>query len=185
MTRRARAAAPLRTGPTGAQPDGPFLSFVSLGVGDLDRAVRFYTDALGCAASRVTKEMAMLDAGPVRLALLTRPALAREAGFKATPERGPAADLDERQRPPFPGAVAGLLLSFNVERRADVAMLLARAESAGGRIVRKAARASWGGEAGVLADPDGFLWEIAWNPRLSRAGWGRRRGSRRPAPRSR
>src|SRR6185503_18559655 len=121
---------------------GPFLSFVSLGVADLDRAVRFYRDGLGCAAVEVTAELAILDAGSVRLALLTRTALFREAGV-----------------PPGTDGAAGtgssrILLSFNVGRREEVAALLARAKSAGGRIVRPAAQAAWGGESGVFADPD-------------------------------
>jgi catechol 2,3-dioxygenase-like lactoylglutathione lyase family enzyme len=177
VRRRARRADPI-----GAVP---FLSFVSLGVGDLDRAVRFYRDALGGPASRITAEMALFDAGPVRLALLARPALARAAGV-----------------PDLTAAPGGILLSLNVPRREDVAALLARARSAGGRLVQEASKASWGGEAGVFADPDGFLWEIAWNPRLTRpdragqrrgggrrrlgrTGSGRPRRSRRTARRSR
>ena len=45
-------------------------------------------------------------------------------------------------------------------------MLLAEAEQAGGKIVRPAARAEWGGMSGAFADPDGYVWEVAHNP-----GW--------------
>jgi uncharacterized protein len=42
---------------------------------------------------------------------------------------------------------------------------LETAGSAGGRIVRPGKPSSWGGYTGYFADPDGFLWEVAWNPR--------------------
>ncbi|HET8948104.1 MAG TPA: VOC family protein [Candidatus Polarisedimenticolia bacterium] len=72
-----------------------------------------------------------------------------------------------------------------MSRRSHVTALLARVRARGGRMVRPAAAASWGGEAGVFADPDGHLWEVAWNPRFRLAGSGRRRGSPRPARRPR
>jgi len=132
----------------------PHLTFVSLGVEDLVRAVRFYRDALGLPAREVGEGMAVLDLGAARLALLPRQALAREAGIAAGPPPGPD------------GGFPGILHSLNVHRREEVASLLARAAAGGARVVRPAAPASWGGETGVFADPDGFLWEIAWNPRL-------------------
>ena len=47
-----------------------------------------------------------------------------------------------------------------------MATLLAEAKQAGGSVVRPAAHADWGGTAGAFADPDGYVWEIAYNP-----GW--------------
>jgi uncharacterized glyoxalase superfamily protein PhnB len=51
-----------------------------------------------------------------------------------------------------------------VRRKKDVDATLADAEKAGARILRQAAEASWGGRTGYFADPDGFAWEVAWNP---------------------
>jgi hypothetical protein len=51
-----------------------------------------------------------------------------------------------------------------VREENDVDQLLALVESRGGRIVKPAQRADWGGRTGYFADPDGFLWEVAWNP---------------------
>jgi predicted lactoylglutathione lyase len=53
-----------------------------------------------------------------------------------------------------------------VESRARVDQLLAEAVAAGATLVKSARPASWGGYSGYFADPDGFLWEVAWNPGL-------------------
>ena len=59
-----------------------------------------------------------------------------------------------------------LELAQNVRAPEEVAGVLAGAEQAGGKIVRPAARAEWGGMSGAFADPDGYVWEVAHNP-----GW--------------
>jgi uncharacterized protein len=60
----------------------------------------------------------------------------------------------------------GIELAQNVRAPEEVAVVLAEAEQAGGKIVRPAARAEWGGMSGAFADPDGYVWEVAHNP-----GW--------------
>ena len=62
------------------------------------------------------------------------------------------------------GGFAGIALAHNVRRREEVAPVLAEAEAAGGRIVKPAQDVFWGGHSGYFADPDGHLWEVAWNP---------------------
>jgi catechol 2,3-dioxygenase-like lactoylglutathione lyase family enzyme len=139
---------PLSDG-SGARPGGR-LSFVSLGVADLVLSVGFYRAALARPPLEESRDMALFDLGGVRLALLSRSALATEMGA------GIAGS-----------GFGGIALAINVSRREEVAPFLERAQAAGARIVRPAAEASWGGHAGVFADPDGFLWEVAWNPRLT------------------
>ena len=60
----------------------------------------------------------------------------------------------------------GVELAHNVRAPEEVAVVLAEAEQAGGKIMRPAARAEWGGMSGAFADPDGYVWEVAHNP-----GW--------------
>lgn len=48
--------------------------------------------------------------------------------------------------------------------RRQVDAVLRQAVEAGGALVKPAADTFWGGYAGYFADPDGFLWETAWNP---------------------
>ena len=60
----------------------------------------------------------------------------------------------------------GFSLSHNVRSQGEVDTLLKQAEEGGGRIIKSGHTADWGGYSGYFADPDGFLWEVAWNPRF-------------------
>jgi uncharacterized glyoxalase superfamily protein PhnB len=59
---------------------------------------------------------------------------------------------------------AGITIAYNVRTKEEVAEILAQFEAAGGRIVRHAFTAEWGGTIGFAADVDGHVWEIAHNP---------------------
>ena len=58
----------------------------------------------------------------------------------------------------------GFTLAYNVRNLADVDIVLAEAVAAGATLVKPAVDAFWGGYSGYFSDPDGFLWEVAWNP---------------------
>ena len=58
----------------------------------------------------------------------------------------------------------GVALAYNTRTREEVDAVLSQAEAAGGTIVKPGEEAFWGGYSGYFSDPDGFLWEIAWNP---------------------
>jgi len=123
------------------------ISLVTLGVADLPRATAFY-ERLGWRRSlRGAEGVAFFQAGGMVLSLYPREALAADA---AVPAEGSG----------FPG----FALAQNVRSREEVDALLAEAEAAGGRLVKRGQEAFWGGYSGYFADPDGFLWEIAWNP---------------------
>jgi uncharacterized protein len=127
----------------------PRLSFVTLGVIDLQRATRFYADGLKLPRLASPPTVAFFELGKTRLALYPRDLLAADAGVS-----------------PAGSGFAGFALAYNVRSAAEVDQLLGQATAAGGRIVRPARPTDWGGYAGYFADPDGFLWEVAWNPRL-------------------
>jgi uncharacterized glyoxalase superfamily protein PhnB len=57
---------------------------------------------------------------------------------------------------------AGITLAHNTREKHQVGEILERARIAGGTIVKAAQDASWGGYSGYFADPDGYLWEVAW-----------------------
>jgi uncharacterized glyoxalase superfamily protein PhnB len=59
---------------------------------------------------------------------------------------------------------ARISLAHNVGSRAAVDSVMAQAATAGATIVKPAQATFWGGSAGCLQDPDGHLWEVAWNP---------------------
>ena len=125
----------------------PRISFVTLGVRDLDRATRFYRDVLGLAQRATPPEVSFFEMGNTWLALYPRELLAADA---SVPAEG--------------SGFAGFALAHNVRSPAEVDALLAHVAQAGGRITRSGAKADWGGYCGYFADPDGFLWEVAWNP---------------------
>lgn len=123
------------------------ISFITLGVADLAVSRAFYA-ALGWRESPASQPgIAFFNAGGVVLALFPRAALAEDADV-AVAGSG------------FPGST----LAHNVESEAAVDRLLAEAVAAGGRLVRRAGKVFWGGYRGYFADPDGFLWEVCWNP---------------------
>ena len=125
----------------------PRISFVTLGVSDLKRATRFYEEGLGLPRLESPPEISFFDLGKTWLALYPRDLLAADAGF-------PAAGSG------FPG----FTLAHNVRSEAEVDKLLEEVTAVGGRMVKRGQPADWGGYSGYFADPDGFLWEVAWNP---------------------
>jgi uncharacterized protein len=128
------------------------LDFITLGVADLDAARRFYRDGLGWTPLLdVAEEVVFFQVGHgVVLGLFRADKMAADVG--AGPPAGPVG--------------AGVTLSHNVDRAEAVAEVLAAAEAAGGTVVKPAQRADFGGVNGHVADPAGYLWEIAHNP-----GW--------------
>ncbi len=59
---------------------------------------------------------------------------------------------------------ASMALAHNVRSKSEVDALMLRAAAAGAPILKPALEQSWGGYSGYFADPDGFAWEVAWNP---------------------
>jgi len=131
----------------------PRISVITLGVDDLDRAAAFYA-ALGLERhERFTDGVAFFQMGGLILGLWPREELAEDAGYDAA--KGEAAP-----RAAFPGVA----LAYNTRSEAEVMAILALAEAAGGRVLKPAARAFWGGVQGYFEDTEGNLWEVAHNP---------------------
>ncbi len=125
------------------------ITFVTLGVRDLSRARAFYCGTLGLTPLASPPEVVFIQMGPTRLALWGRDDLASDSGCS----------LEGNGTPPF-------ALAHNVRSPAEVDALLATAAAGGGRLVKAGQPTFWGGYAGYFADPEGFLWEVAWNPAL-------------------
>jgi catechol 2,3-dioxygenase-like lactoylglutathione lyase family enzyme len=125
------------------------LSFVTLAVHDLDATRAFYVDGLGWEpALDVPGEVLMIKVGEhVVLSLWSAEAFEAEVGPVS---RGPG--------------VAPLTLAHNVATRDEVDAVLETARRAGADPVHEAVEREWGGYTGYFGDPDGFRWEIAWNP---------------------
>jgi uncharacterized protein len=123
------------------------LSLVTLGVRDLASARAFY-GRLGWKESAPSNPaVAFFQCGGLVFALWTRDALVEDA------------------RVGQPGSgFANVSLALNVRSKAEVDAVMAEAEKAGAWILKPAGDVSWGGYTGYFADPDGFAWEVAWNP---------------------
>ncbi len=124
------------------------ISLITLGVAELDRARRFYRDGLSWPLSSAsTDEVAFFRTGGAVLALWPRPLLAADANL-----------------PPEGSGFGGIALAHNVATRERVDAVMAEAVAAGGTVLKTPADAEWGGYTGYFADPDGYPWEVAWNP---------------------
>ncbi|MBV8659885.1 MAG: VOC family protein [Burkholderiales bacterium] len=126
----------------------PRMSFLTLGVKNLDRARDFYSKVLGWPlSSKSNAHVAFFQLNGFVLGLYPREALAADAGVAAEGS-----------------GFSGVALAHNVATRDDVDALLAQLAAQGVRIVKPASDAFWGGRTGYFADLDGYLWEVAWNP---------------------
>jgi catechol 2,3-dioxygenase-like lactoylglutathione lyase family enzyme len=130
----------------------PRISYITLGVGDLTRAIRFYAGGFGLSQLQSPAGVAFFEVGGSRLALYPREQLALDAGVSAEGS-----------------GFAGVALACNVDSPEEADHLLREVAAAGGRVTRPAGPTSWGGYAGYFVDPDGFLWEVAWNPGSGRS----------------
>ncbi|MEX2454801.1 MAG: VOC family protein [Rhodospirillaceae bacterium] len=123
------------------------INLITLGVTDLDRSIDFY-ERLGWQRSvRDAGGVAFFQTGSMALALWPREELAKDAGISAG-------------EPSF----AGICLAYNTRSREEVDAILAEAVAAGATQVKPGTDAFWGGYVAYFSDPDGFLWEVTWNP---------------------
>ena len=132
----------------------PRITLITLGVEDLQRSLEFYRDGLGWSTEGIVGQeiengavvFFELDRG-LKLALWPRRSIAIEARVSAD-----AVDP------------AGFELAHNVRSKEEVDEVIALARAAGARITNPPAVRAWGGYSAHFQDPDGHLWEIAWNP---------------------
>lgn len=128
------------------------INFVTLGVADLAASRRFYREVFGWRESADSNEhIAFFQAGSALVfALFGRDALA-----------------DDAQQPSaHSGGFPRFTLAHNVGSEAEVDTLFSELVDREARVVKSPEKTPWGGYSGYIADPDGFLWEIAYNPFL-------------------
>lgn len=126
----------------------PQITLITLGVGDMKVSRAFY-ERLGFVASPAgNDDVTFFNANGLVLGLFGYHSLAEDAHVKAGPI------------PEF----RGVSLAWNADSEASVDQILIHAKSCGARIVKPAQKVFWGGYSGYFADPDGHLWEVAYNP---------------------
>lgn len=129
------------------------INYITLGVADLAESRRFYREVFGWQETADSNEnIAFFQAGnALLLALFGQAALARDAQI---PEQSSG----------FPR----FTLAHNVGSEAEVDALFAGFAAKNANVIKAPQKVFWGGYSGYLADPDGFLWEIAFNPFLQK-----------------
>lgn len=132
----------------------PRIKVITLGVSDLEKSLAFYRDGLGLPTKGVIgKEfedgaVVFFDMNEdLILALFPTTSLAKDSRVALTPQS--------------PGAFS---IGHIVNSKRDVDEVMRQAENAGAKITDPARDRFWGGYSGYFQDPDGHLWEIAWNP---------------------
>lgn len=125
----------------------PRISVITFGVRDLPRSIDFYTRLGFHRAVREVEGVAFFQCGCLALSLFPLEDLERDTGVEA----------DTRY-------FGGIAVAHNVRTREEVDAVLEEARAAGAVIAKEAEEAFWGGYSGYFRDPDGYLWEVAWNP---------------------
>lgn len=134
----------------------PRITVITIGVDDLEKALRFYRDGLGLRTQGIVgKEFEFgavaffdLQAG-LKLALWPRESISHDSGLPLS----------------APNPIE-FTLGHNVSSKSEVDAVMDQAKAAGAVIVKPAHDTFWGGYAGYFQDPDRHLWEVAWNPQL-------------------
>jgi uncharacterized glyoxalase superfamily protein PhnB len=125
----------------------PRISLVTLGVEDVSRATAFY-EKLGWKKSSASQDsVTFIQLKGTVLGLYSREALAHDAQVENTPK-----------------GFSGVTLAHNVTSERGVDAVFKFAISCGATEVKKPEKVFWGGYSGYFADPDGHLWEVAYNP---------------------
>ncbi|HAD08465.1 MAG TPA: glyoxalase [Porticoccaceae bacterium] len=127
----------------------PRISMITLGVRDMKVAINFYQQGLGFPRLDSPPEVAFFNLHGTWLGLYGREALADDAQVTAAGS-----------------GFEGFSLSHNVMSEDEVDGAMAEALKAGATLVKKPQKTSWGGYSGYFKDPDGHLWEVAYNPLL-------------------
>ncbi len=125
----------------------PRISMITLGVSDLDVSIEFYKEGLGFPKMESPPDVAFFTLHGTWLGLYNRASLAEDAAVS-----------------PEGSGFSGVTLSHNVTTEAEVDRTFNQALSAGATSVKSPQKVFWGGYSGYFKDPDGHLWEIAYNP---------------------
>ncbi|MGC1342187.1 MAG: VOC family protein [Candidatus Binataceae bacterium] len=125
------------------------MSIITLGVYDFGKALRFYRDGLGFPTHNYKdgEDIVFFKMEGSWLALYPRDKLAEDA--LSAPEGS---------------GFSGVTMAHNVKSKAEVNQVVNLAVSVGAKLVKPPRDTAWGGYSGYFADPDGHLWEVAFNP---------------------
>jgi predicted lactoylglutathione lyase len=126
------------------------LTIITLGVSDVKKSTEFYESTFGWKKSEMSNEnISFFTLNGIQLALYTRKDLVEDAtvitdgnGFK------------------------GFTLAYNTKSEIEVDQIIRELRIKGVEIIKEPQKVNWGGYSSYVSDPDGHLWEIAFNPFL-------------------
>jgi len=128
------------------------ITFITLGVKDLSTSIDFYQNKFGWKRSEMSNEsLIVFKLNGIHLALYPREELAKDANLSSNGE-----------------GFKGFSFSYNVWSEKEVDDLINSLRSKSVQIVKEPQKVFWGGYSSYIADPDGNLWEIAYNPYLEK-----------------
>ncbi len=125
----------------------PRINMVTLGVNDMEKAIRFYENGLGLPRMPFEGSAAFFLLNGSWLSLYPWNALAEDVHVTANGS-----------------GFRGITLAHVVSSQEEVRDVLDQAVKSGGKLIKPAQDVFWGGYSGYFSDPDGHLWEVAWNP---------------------
>ena len=125
----------------------PRINMITLGVKDMEKAIQFYENVLGLPRMPFEGGAAFFTLNGSWMSLYPWNALAEDAAVKASGS-----------------GFHGITLAHVVSSKEEVREVLDQAAKSGGKLIKPAQDVFWGGYSGYFADPDGHLWEVAWNP---------------------
>ena len=125
----------------------PKISIITLAVSDIERSTTFYRDGLGLPTYGNFPGITFFELSSTWLALYPQDQLA-----------------DDAQVDPQGSGFRRFTLAHNVSSKKEVDRVMEEARKAGALLQKRAKDTEWGGYSGYFSDPDGFLWEVAWNP---------------------
>ncbi len=124
------------------------LHLITLGVRDFEKSKKFYTETLGWKPSSASQEdVAFFQTSGVVFAIYSREKLAEDALVS-----------------PDGSGFSGITLAYNARSESEVDEIIKDLKSKGVKIVKEPQKAFWGGHSSYFADPDGYHWEVAYNP---------------------
>ena len=129
-----------------------YVSYITLGSSDMSRSCGFYQNCLELPKLKSPPGVHFFSLGHTQLAIWSRESLATNADLTS-----------------MGTGFQGFCLSHNVRSYEEVDSLLSRVAAGGGTVTRSAHTTNWGGYAGYFTDPDGFLWEVVYNPKFFQA----------------
>lgn len=131
------------------------ITIICLGVENMERAIRFYKDGLGFQTKETRYDPPVIffdtDQG-IKLELFPVDLLAK--------------DINADNPPPIRPGFSGITLAYNVNSKEEVHQIIALARESGAVIEKEPQDIFWGGYHAYFSDPDGYYWEVAYNPEM-------------------